>query len=534
MASRKMSDADEALLSAIFARNIKDLKKAIKAGANPNFIHQGAPGWMYCMVDKSETALAALLAAGADANFPANNKKSPLNFAIAAKRAKDCEALIRHGADLGSISLDEAIDLLALVPSKVAKKKAEGRIRELSSRMISQVADAPGRKAWVEAVEAGDIGAALKAQGNEREKPHTSPEFLPFPEQFGGGNPRDSLWLARKIPYLRASTIEAMLRAGNSEGFRRALEAWTAPERIWRRGSGNMLDDWASSLYGSVSALPAEMAHPKLITLAALRCDQVAFRSLIKAGLCPRSQSEWAGVADIVSRSLNEERDEQHADFFAIYGIDPSRLGESEGMLWEQEKMASNLVKAVGKSRYGKGGREEALRLLRDGASADMQALIVAARHSDIELLEALFDAGADPNWLRDGDPLLTDLIDEAPLDSLEVWIRRGACPFVDPDPGSPDFIDERGPIFNAIAKGRLDVVRLLLEQSVVRPSLHVKRGKKTTNPLADFADDQGFGEIADYLRSFSADSEAAELDRSLSPGKVSDRGGKRGAGGGL
>lgn len=312
-------------------------------------------------------------------------------------------------------------------------------------------------------------------------------------------------------PYFFASPAEAMLRAGKLDGLREVLRQWGAPKRRYLRGFYYSAYDagWTSA-----SWLPFDVQFSAkdipLVTLAAIRGDTAAMQILVLAGLCPTGLHAWWDEEDALLRldeKIKQGIRRQAAKVLRHYGMARGGLPAAANRLARMHDLGQQLEDAFGPETYKKGGRKKAFALLKKGAPVSYFPLAVATAENDLEMLEALFAAGGDPNCrYRDGVPMLAKLSD-ASLDGVEVWLRHGACPLMFHDPDEPDFGDGLcpSPLYEAVWEGNLDLTRLLLEKAVVQPVIAYREGRKFANPLADMAKERGHAKLAAYLKDYAA-----------------------------
>lgn len=311
--------------------------------------------------------------------------------------------------------------------------------------------------------------------------------------------------------FFGASPVEAMLRAGNLAGLSEALRLWGAPKRRYLRGFyGNRHDaGWTSRHFLPYGALDWAIGDAPLVGLAAIRGDVDALHALVRAGLCPTGQFGWLDQHDALLR-LDEQKTSGSRPLLARalkqYGMARGGLSAAANRMARQADLDQALEDAFGRETYGKGGRKKALGLLAKGASVGYFPLARATEEDDIEMLEALFAAGGDPNCVyRDAVPLLAKL-NTASAKAVRVWLRHGACPLMLHDPASPDFGDDwrPSPLYQAVWEGNLDMTRLLLEEAVIAPVIAYKEGRKFANPMADLAKGRGHAKLAAYLKDYA------------------------------
>ena len=138
------------------------------------------------------------------------------------------------------------------------------------------------------------------------------------------------------------------------------------------------------------------------------------------------------------------------------------------------------------------------------GKSSGDRPLHVAVKSSNVEAMELLLAAGADPNgkdW-RGVTPLRelanrkahADSLDGPTLAAAKVLIARGA------DPSMPA-ADTMAPLHVATAMKFTKMVELLMESGANVNAEATQQGISGLTPT-QIAVDQGYGELASYLRS--------------------------------
>jgi hypothetical protein len=426
------------------------------------------------------------------------------------------------------------------------------------------------REKWLKAIEAGDIKAAVKAGGGKPEGP-IGQEFLgtdidneighlladtrehiqalgteateglsAYEAEKGGLGLRQRqsrvkaiqsklikqkaliAWVedvrmlrSPELPYFGASPVEVLLREGNQEGLKQVLREWASPRRRYLRGFHYNHHDigWTSP-----EALPFEARLKEgfkripLVTLAAIRGDTVAMQMLVQAGLCPTGWG-WADESEALL-NLAERMKDGYPDARKVlkqYGLARGRLSAAAARLDRMGSLDQELEDVFESETYNSGGRKKAFALLKKGAPVGYYALARATEEDDIEMLEALFAAGGDPNCVyKSGVPMLAKL-NKASARAVQVWLERGACPLMFHDAGAPDFGDDwcPSPLYQAVWEADLDRVRLLLEKAVVAPVIAFREGRKYVNPMADLARERGHAKLAAYLKDYVARTKA-------------------------
>lgn len=422
------------------------------------------------------------------------------------------------------------------------------------------------REKWLNAVMAGDIEAAIKAGGGKPEGP-IGPEFLYTEidneiglmlsdvrdrikeleaeataelsayevEKAGTGirqrQAREKSISARQdeanaleswvddvrmqrspeLPYFFASPAEVMLREGNLEGLKEVLRQWASPRQRYLRGFdyNNFDIGWTSpGMLPRVAQIRGGFDPVPLVILAAIRGDKASMQILVQAGLCPNGWGWWDEHDALLG--LAEDVKKIHRDVpkvLKLYGMARGGLKAAAIRLGQMGSLEQELEDAFEPATYKIDGRKKALALLKKGAPVGFYPLARATDEGDIEMLEALFAAGGDPNCrYKSGVPMLAKL-SKASLEAVKVWLRHGACPLMFHDPAEPNFGDDwcPSPLYEAVWEGNLDLTRLLLEQAVVRPVIAYKEGRKFVNPIADLAKERGHAKLVSYLKDYAS-----------------------------
>lgn len=311
-----------------------------------------------------------------------------------------------------------------------------------------------------------------------------------------------------ELPYFFASPAEVMLREGNLEGLKEVVRQWASPRQRYLRGfdynscdigwtSPGMLP-WESQIRRGFNPIP-------LVTLAAIRGDKASMQILVQAGLCPNGWGWWDEHDALLG--LAEDVKKIHRDVLKLYGMARGGLKAAATRLGQMGSLEQELEDAFEPATYKIDGRKKALALLKKGAPVGFYPLARATDEGDIEMLEALFAGGGDPNCrYKSGVPMLAKL-SKASLEAVKVWLRHGACPLMFHDPAEPNFGDDwcPSPLYEAVWEGNLDLTRLLLEQAVVRPVIAYKEGRKFVNPMADLAKERGHAKLVSYLKDYAS-----------------------------
>lgn len=491
--AKTKSKANADLLAAVKSGAIADLKEAIQAGADPN-------------VKSSDGQL-------------------PIDRAAEYGSAAQAKLLLKAGADISEAGFGARAFAWLLGMSGGHKAAVKAEMREFFLPLLED----PKRKRWVEAIRAGDIKAAAKANKIPKgwKDWKDSVELLPFhldeaaqsdwmsKEHSRGGISALRYFAVDAVPYFHMSPVESFVADGNHKALDEALSLWSEPARRCRRGFfGIPIDCVGASIRGLHYGSRREKLP--LVGLAALRKDEIALRSLIRAGLCPSHPRDWHGAADMV-RGIAEAR--AHESEFMLFKLSPwekknkkrslSSLGVSgdeaeaiENLLLKFARMASELSDAI---QRRKAPRTEVQRLLAEGYPPSMDSLAWATEKGDTEMVRMLLEAGLDPNVLDGyGMPTLGGLI-SSPAEALAIWLEHGASPLTNFDPRSPHFVDGDMPsaLYEAVLSGNQDAVRLLLEKSAAPVKLVFIRGGKPVSPMEQLALSNGDECMAIFLRSF-------------------------------
>ncbi len=399
------------------------------------------------------------------------------------------------------------------------------------------------RQAWLRAIRAGDIEAALTSDGRAYPPRFGSPELqesdLDFEiaqhleeaapvlyEQYKRehNEAHDSriadyrTWLRdarlarlEEMTFFCASPVEAMLLARNLEGLEDALDDWAKPERRFNRAYGtDRSAGWMSQKHLPAEASLEPARRLPLVCLASLRWDEAALNILVRAGLCPAGTFAWAEAHDAILRLADEVKAGKEGllpKVFDLYGTTTNGLMIAGKILARQASLGQELEQAFDPKGYKSGGRKKAFKLLEDAAPVDYYPLARATEEGDIDMLEALFAAGGDPNSLsKTGVPMLATLT-HAPQAAVAIWLEHGACPLMLPDPDSPEFGSDScpSPLMQAVWEGNADLTRLLLEQSAISPAITYVEDEETSNPMAELAKERGHKKLASYLKDYAA-----------------------------
>jgi len=389
------------------------------------------------------------------------------------------------------------------------------------------------REKWLNAILAGDIKAAIKAGGGKPQGP-IGLEFLEtgIDREIGyrahemlmkyrdaddaAGKSLES-WFddvcqrGTELPYYNASPVEVLLREGRLDELKQVLNEWASPRKRYLRGFDyNHYDiGWTSpEALPSKARLRGGFKRIPLVTLAAIRGDNEAMKMLVQAGLCPTGWG-WADESDGLL-NLAQETKAIYPDApkaLKQYGMARGGLKAAAARLDRMSELDQQLEDTFQPETYKNDGRKKAFPLLKKGAPVGYYALAIATEEGDIEMLEALFAGGGDPNCVyKSGVPMLAKL-SKATLDAVRVWLRHGACPLIYHDPAEPNFGDGLcpSPLAEAVWEGNLELTRLLLEEAVIQPVIAYKEGKKFANPMAELAKERGHTKLAAYLKNYAA-----------------------------
>ena len=465
----------------------------------------------------------SLLQAGADPNVRSADGQLPIDLAAKDEHTPIAKALLEAGADISEAGFGARSFAWLLGMSGDHKAAIEAEMREFYRPLLED----PKRKRWVEAIRAGDIHAAVKANKIPKDSKcfSESPEFLSFhlDDLTGldwdrmvkptGGDSALIHYATEAIPLFKMSPVESFVMEGNHEALEAALSEWASPARRCRRGiSEEMLE-----CPGAVARGLYKEGGPNLplIGLAAMRKDERSLRALIRAGLFPRTPWSWEKIASAareIAGDVEQKPDTIRSKFLPWWNANRERAlawmgvskedGESiEDMLLDLGDKSSELEEAVIK---GAEGREDALRLIAEGAPPSGDSLVIATDKGDTELVRALFEAGAEPNFPHKSGVQMLARLSSAPLEALSLWMEYGACPLITMNSRSPDFGDGLSPsaLYQAVWAGNQDMVQMLLEKSAAPVKIFSNRFGKLVSPMEDLARSRGNGDMAIFLRS--------------------------------
>lgn len=484
----KLSKADRKLFKAIERWDIEDTQTLLKEGANPN-------------------------ARASDGQLPIDMAAKEGPYEIA-------KALLEAGADISEAGFGARAFAWLLGMSGNHKDAIEASMRDLFRPGLEDTK----RKRWVQAIRAGDIQAAVKANKSKTTKEWNgfaeNPELFPFhldssaiwmgKEESRYGLTALRIYACEAIPFFKMSPVEAFVINGSHEALEAALSEWASPARRCQRGLSSIPRQCPGSedrgLYGSYSSLP-------LVGLAALKKDDHALRILIRSGLFPNTYFEWEDVA-IMVRGIAEGREPSTGMFedmpwlktrmersLKTLGVSQEDRENIEKKLLDLGRQSSQLEDAA---ERGAEGREDAMRLIAEGAPPSGYALAFASENGDTELVRTLFEAGSEPNFrYKSGVQMLARLV-SAPLEARSLWMEYGACPLITVNSRSPDFGDGFSPsaLYQAVWAGNQELVQMLLEKSAVPVKIFFNRFGKLASPMEDLALSRGNEDMAIFLRS--------------------------------